>query len=126
MINNNIPYLSKEKPTFLALSAAIALLLLSTPLPLSNVLVQPVQAQTTLTFRTPEPASSDRDGCFLSPATLTFDAQGTASSSDPQHVDITSGPFKVTNIRDKQQSYSGTLEAGSFTNNSVGSVELLA
>ena len=52
---NNIPFSRKEVPTLLALSAAIALLLAS-PLLLSNLLLQPVQAQTPLSFRTTEPA----------------------------------------------------------------------
>jgi hypothetical protein len=57
--------------------------------------VIPVQAQTPLSFRTTEPASSsDEDGCLASDATLTFDAQGTPSSSNPQRLDITSGTFK--------------------------------
>jgi hypothetical protein len=76
---NNIPYLRKNISTLLALSA-IALLLLSSPLVLFNLV--PVQAQTNLIFRTPTPASG------MSPTgeefSLTFDAQGTPSSIDPQ------------------------------------------
>ena len=52
---NNIPFSRKEVPTLLALSAAIAMLL-SSPLVISNLLLQPVQAQTTLSFRTTQPA----------------------------------------------------------------------
>jgi hypothetical protein len=81
---DNISFSRKEVSTFLALSAAILMLLLSSPplLPLSNPLLQPVQAQTNLIFRTPTPASG------MSPTgeefSLTFDAQGTPSSIDPQ------------------------------------------
>jgi hypothetical protein len=97
-----------------------ALMLLASPLLLFNLL-QPVQAQTTpLIFRTREPARSDNDGCLDSDATLTFDAEGTPSSSSPQRLDITSGTFKVTSIRDERNSYSGNINGGSFTNNSGG------
>jgi hypothetical protein len=95
-----------------------ALILLASPLLLFNLL-QPVQAQTTpLIFRTREPARSDNDGCLDSDATLTFDAEGTPSSSSPQRLDITSGTSKVTSIRDERNSYSGNINGGSFTNNS--------
>src|SRR5215211_8912340 len=98
-------------------------MLLASPLLLFNLL-QPVQAQTTpLIFRTREPARSDNDGCLDSDATLTFDAEGTPSSSSPQRLDITSGTFKVTSIRDERNSYSGNINGGSFTNNSGGGGE---
>jgi hypothetical protein len=111
----------KKISALLVLSAA--LMLLASPLLLFNLL-QPVQAQTTpLIFRTREPARSDNDGCVDSDATLTFDAQGTPSSSSPQRLDITSGTFKVTSIRDAGNSYSGNINGGSFTNNSGGGGE---
>jgi hypothetical protein len=81
----------------------------------------PVQAQTPLGFRTIQPARGN-DDCLGTDATLTFDAQGTASSSDPQRVDITSGTFQVTSIRDGQISYSGNIHDGRFVNNSRGGV----
>jgi hypothetical protein len=118
-----IPYVRKDASTLLVLSAAILILLLASPVLLSNLLIQPVQAQTTLTFRTSTPAHSEHDDCLDSDATLTFDAQGTPSSIDPHSLDITTGTFKITSIRDEQQSYSGKLEGGSFTNNSGGGVE---
>jgi hypothetical protein len=62
----------------LALYAAIALLLFASPV-LSNFLLQPVQAQTTMTFKTPQPANGN-----IVPsgqATVTFDGQGTASTA---------------------------------------------
>jgi hypothetical protein len=77
-----------------------------------------VQAQTPLSFRTTEPASGSDDGCLDSDATLTFDAQGTPSSSNPQHLDVTSGTFKVTARDDEQKSYIGNLAGGSSTTNS--------
>ena len=56
-------------------------------------------------------------------ATLTFDVQGTPTSSNPPRLDITNGTFKVTSIRDEQQSYNGKLAGGGFNNNSGGRVE---
>jgi hypothetical protein len=41
-------------------------------------------------------------------------------------VDIASGTFKVTSIRDGQISYSGNLHAGTFSNNSGGGGERIA
>ena len=80
---NNIPHLRKKVSTFLALSAAIRAASVSSPLLLFNLLLQPVQAQTTMTFKTPKPATyTDPDtGQEFS---LTFDAQGTTTPSGPQ------------------------------------------
>jgi len=113
------PYFRKNTSTFLALSATI-LMLLSSPLVFFNLLLQPVHAQTSLSFQTAEPAHSDYDGCLDSDATLTFDAQGTPN---PPRLDITNGTFKVTSIRHEQQSYSGKLTGGGFNNNSGGKIE---
>jgi hypothetical protein len=74
---NIIPYLRNNISISLALSA-IALLLFASPV-LSNFLLQPVQAQTTMTFKTPQPANGN-----IVPsgqATVTFDGQGTASTA---------------------------------------------
>jgi hypothetical protein len=115
---NNIPFSRKEVSTFLTLSAAIALLLSST-LVLFNLLLQPVLAQSsTLSFRTTQ-TGADGSLCTHDDARLTFDAQGTASSSNPQHVDITSGTFQVTNSSGGIL-YSGNILTGSFTNNTSG------
>ena len=77
----------KETLTLLGLSA-IALLLAS-PLALS---LQPVQAQTLMTFKTLSPAEGQLPCCpEQTPATMTFFAQGTASSSYNQTVKITNG-----------------------------------
>jgi hypothetical protein len=93
---DNISFSRKEVSTFLALSAAILMLLLSSPLlllSLSNPLLQPVQAQTNLIFRTPTPASGmSHTGEEFS---LTFDAQGTPSSIDPQTAAITNGTMQI-------------------------------
>src|SRR5262245_32584015 len=87
--NNILPFFRKDTlSTLLVLSAAIALLLTSSTLSF-NVLLQPVQAQTTMTFKTLKPAIS-QDGTLL----LTFDAQGTTSSSTPSQVDITNGTIQ--------------------------------
>jgi hypothetical protein len=100
----------KNTSTLFVLSTAIALLLLaSSVLPLSNFLLQPVQAQTTLSFRTPTPANGDS-------GTLTFDAQGTTSTSDPSRVDITNGTIQLQ----ADQTYTGEIYSGSFNNNTRG------
>jgi hypothetical protein len=113
-----IPFMRKKISTFLALSTAIALLL-SSPLVLFNLLLQPVQAQSsTLSFRTTQ-TGADGSLCTRDDARLTFEAQGTASSSNPQHVDITSGTFQVTNSSGGIL-YSGNIRSGSFTNNTSG------
>jgi hypothetical protein len=120
MINNILPYFRKKTSTLLTLSAASLLLLSSAVLPLSNpLLLQPVQAQTPMTFKTPTPAT------YTDPATghewtLTFDAQGTASSSDPQHATITNGTFQIDDIQAGKILYSGNIIHGSFTNNTSG------
>jgi hypothetical protein len=117
-----IPHLREDASTLLTLSA-IALLLSSLLLPLSDFL-QPVQAQTPVSFRTTEPAigtlcTGPKDG-----AALTFDAQGTFS--DPQHARITSGTFQVTNSSSEQIMYSGLIHGGSFTNNTSGGLIFIA
>ena len=118
----NRPYLRNETSTLLTLSAVI-LMLLASSLPLSNFLLQSVQAQTTpLSFRTTEPASGSDADCLAADATLTFDAKGTPSSSNPQVLDITSGTFKVTASDDEQKTYSGNIASGSFTSNSGGGI----
>ena len=59
-------------------------------------------------------------------ATLSFDARGTPSSSNPQLVDITRGTFTVTASDDAQKTYSGSFDGGSFTSNSGGGLEKFA
>ena len=126
MTNNN-PYMRKEtSSTLLVLSAAIALVLTSALLPLSDpLLLQPVQASSiglssssssgTLTFKTAEPAEGGVQ-CSQTSAMLTFDAQGTPSSSNPQRVDITGGTFQISDSRDRQILYSGNITSGRFAN----------
>jgi hypothetical protein len=121
---NNLSYLRKEiSLTLLALSAIALLLLASTPmLLLSNFLLQPVQAQTTsLSFRTPTPANG------MTPTqqvdTLTFDAQGTASSDSqsPNIANITNGTIQLQlDPSSNGRMYNGTIINGTFTNSSRG------
>jgi hypothetical protein len=93
-MTNNMRYLRKEtSSTLLTISAAIALLLLASPLILSNFLLQPVQAQTTLSFKTPIPANGT--GYALGGA-LTFDAQGDTFRSSDQLE--TTGTYTITDI----------------------------
>ena len=88
--------------------SAIALLTISS-LPLSNLLLQPVQAQTVMTFKTPKPAT----GPF---GNLAFDVYGNTSTSDPPNVEITNGTIHLQ----AQQRYTGEVTHGSFTNDSSG------
>jgi len=110
-----IPYMRKKKSTILTLSAIA--LLLSSPLMFFNVL-QPVQAQTTLSFRTTQ-TGANGTLCTNDKATLTFEATGTPSSSNPQRAGITSGTFQVTNSSGVIL-YSGNIHSGSFINNTSG------
>jgi hypothetical protein len=112
-----IRYLRDKISTILVLSAAI--LLLSSPPLLSNLLLQPVQAQSSVTFRTAEPSRGD-DVCTSNTARITFDAHGTPSSSNPQLVDITGGTFRITSIHDGQTLYSGNIYGGRYVNTSGG------
>jgi hypothetical protein len=139
----NIPYLRKKVSISLAFSAAI-LLLASPVLLLSNLLLQPVQAQTpvsfqtttepaadggsNLSFRTTQPADGSLD-CSRTEASLTFDGQGTAAS-DNQSATITSGTFQITSIRDGQKSASGSINGGEYVYNSgslaiIGRIDLV-
>jgi hypothetical protein len=114
-----IPYLRKGISSTSIALFAIALLL-SSPLVLSNILLlQPVQAQTNLSFRTPTPASgtSHTTGAEVS---LMFDAQGTSSSIDPQTAAITSGTMEIT--EDGQRAYSGNIQGGTYNNNTSGGI----
>lgn len=116
-------YMRKNTPTFLTISAiAIALLLSSPPLLSNPLLLQPVQAQTTsLSFRTPTPANG------MTPTqqvdTLTFDAQGTASSDSqsPNIANITNGTIQLQlDPSSNGRMYNGTIINGTFTNSSRG------
>jgi hypothetical protein len=79
-------------------------------LPLSNaVLLQPAQAQTVMTFKTPSPATGPGSN-------LAFDVYGNTSTSDPQNVKITNGTIHLQ----AQQRYTGEVTYGSFTNDSSG------
>jgi hypothetical protein len=108
--------------TLVVFSAAIALLLLTSPLLLSHFLLQTVQAQSTsLSFRTPTPAngmSTTQQG-----DTLTFDAQGTiapasSDSQSPNVANITNGTIQLH--YNNNTSYSGTITNGTFTNTTRG------
>jgi hypothetical protein len=117
MINNNIlPYFRKNKSTLLALSAAIAMLLSSLLLPLSNFLVQPVQATSSppTSVQTDSPVDISKY-CNVGTAALAFEAQGTPSSSDPISTTLTSGTFQIINSSSSGQ----TLLSGHFFRGSI-------
>jgi hypothetical protein len=104
MINNNIlPYFRKDTSALLVFSAAIALLLLASPLALSNVLLQPVQATTTLptSMQTHNPVKLGRS-CSTANATLTFEAKGNGQT-------LTNGTFQITDSNSGQILWSGDL-----------------
>jgi hypothetical protein len=102
----NISYLRNDISISLALSA-IALLLLASPLlPLSNLLLQPVQAQSNLSFRTPIPANGTTNDPYLD-ASLTFDAQGETFVT-PDRLG-TNGTFQITDSSSGQILFSGTV-----------------
>ncbi|MFL6522953.1 MAG: hypothetical protein ACJ71B_05680 [Nitrososphaera sp.] len=100
------------------------MLLLTSPLVLPDHLFQPVQAQSNVdvSFGTAGPASTANDNCLNGPATMTFDANGTASTSSGE-LKITSGTFNVTSSGE-QTSYSGNINSGTFESNDEGGAEL--
>ena len=115
---NITPYLRREITISLALSAAILMMLTISPQLYSSPI--PVQAQTTPnTFRTTEP-SHGNDVCTSNTATITFDAHGTPSSTNPQFVDINGGTFRITSIHNGQTLYSGNIYGGKYISTSGG------
>jgi hypothetical protein len=105
MINKILSYFRKEDTsTLLALSAAIALLLSSVILPLSNpVLLQPAQATTILptSMQTRTPVKLGTS-CSDANATLTFEAKGNGDT-------LTNGTFQIANSSSGQILWSGDL-----------------
>jgi hypothetical protein len=91
----------------LALYAAIALLLLASPLVFSNPLLQPVQAQTAMTFRTPTAASGTMSKYPDLTATLTFDVHGTRLVNSEKLDTI--GTYKITSNRNGEILNSGSI-----------------
>jgi hypothetical protein len=72
--------------------------------------------QTSMSFKTTQLAYGNLNIPSRASASLTFDAQGTASSSDSQSANITSGKFQVTGVVD------GSIDSGTFTNETRGGV----
>ncbi len=107
-----MPYLRNKKSISLALSA-IALLTISS-LPLSNFLLQPVQAETTVTFQ-PSPTTVQNNQFAL-----TFEAKGTACSSYCHDGEVTSGTFQMNTSDGVYDSGSLSAHTSSFTNDSSG------
>jgi hypothetical protein len=113
-----IPYMRKgTSSTLIALFTAITLLLLASPLSLSNPILQPAQAQTSMTFKTPKPATyTDPD--TGQEATLTFDAQGITTPSGPASAKITSGTIQVDlpdpDASGPTQTLTGNITSGAY------------
>jgi hypothetical protein len=110
-----IPYMRKKASTLLTLSAIA--LLLSSPMLFFNVL-QPVQAQTLMTFKTLGPARGT-DPATRIDFNLTFDAYGTTNSPNPQSVKITGGTVQLQQDPENNgRIYNGTAFDGAYTNDS--------
>jgi hypothetical protein len=114
----NIPYFRKISIS-LASSIAILMLLLASPLVLSNLLLQPVQAQTLMSFRTAGQASGTDENSGEAVG-LTFDAHGTSSTSNPSSIDITNGTIQLMADPPNGQTYNGEITEGSFRNSTGG------
>jgi hypothetical protein len=113
-----IPHLRKDTSTLFTIPAAIALLMLASPVSLlsNSLLLQPVQAQTTLSFKTPKPATFT-DPSSGQESTLTFDAQGTATPSGPAAAKITSGTIQVNlpgSNGNGPQTLTGNITSGAY------------
>jgi hypothetical protein len=108
VINNNIPHLRKKVSTLLLLSAAILMVLSTTPLLLFNV--QPAQASSntnSMIFSTRQPANGTL--CTGEPAALTLYAHGPISGqTNNVTVQIDDGQFQITNSS-SGDSNSGTI-----------------
>src|SRR5687767_3424933 len=105
MIIKILSYFRKDTSTLLAFSAIA--LLLSSPLLLFNpVLLQPVQAQSNLSFRTPTPATGTVQIPSYEDASITFDAQG-ESFTTPDKLEV-NGTFQITS-GSGQTLYSGSV-----------------
>jgi hypothetical protein len=113
----NISYLRNDISISLALSALALLLLASLLLPLSNFLVQPVQATSSppTSVQTDSPVDISKY-CNIGTAALAFEAQGTPSSSDPTSTTLTNGTFQITN---SSSSSGQTLLSGHFFRGSI-------
>jgi hypothetical protein len=88
-----IPFVKEKTSISLAFSAAILLLMMITPLLLFNL--QPVQASSTIPAYIRISGPADGHLCTGDEATLSFDAQGIASSNNT-NVNISSRTFQVT------------------------------
>jgi hypothetical protein len=106
-----IPYL-RNKISILLVLSAIALLTISS-LPLFNLV--PAQAQSSVSFRTVQPAEGTL--CTGEQAYITFDAQGTTSSGS-SILSLTGGTFQITDSSSSRQIlYSGNIQRGEFNDN---------
>lgn len=104
--------------TLLVLSTAMALVLLTSPLVICDFLLQPVQAQTFMTFQTLGPARG-RDPASGDDLALTFNVYGTTSSPNPQSVKITGGTVQLQDDPENNgRIYNGTVIEGTYTNDS--------
>jgi len=116
-----IPYKRKEETLTLLVFSAIALLL-SSPLLLSNFLIQPVQASSigspsssssvAMTFRTLGSADGHIGSFSTCEATLTFDAQGTNSSGSQ----TMNGTFQIASSDGGEIWASGKILKGKYSN----------
>jgi hypothetical protein len=92
-MTNNIPYMRKDTSSTLLVGSAIAVLLLaSSVLPLSNPVLQPVQATTIFptSMQTQNPVDLGKSCSSAPDATLNFEAKGNGET-------LTNGTFQITN-----------------------------
>jgi hypothetical protein len=102
-----IPYMRKKISTLLAFTAIALLLLAASPMLFFNpLLLQPAQAQTTFTFKTPTPSKGYSED--LGNVTLTFQGHGNLSSSGELHS--VTGDFEIHNY------IKGSIDDGSLQN----------
>ena len=102
---NNIPYMRKDTSSTLLVGSAIAVLLLaSSVLPLSNPVLQPVQATTIFptSMQTQNPVDLGKSCSSAPDATLNFEAKGNGTT-------LTNGTFQITNSSSGQILWSGDL-----------------
>ena len=110
----------KEISTSLVFSAIALLLMAASQLLLSHFLLQPVHAQTPMTFKTPHPAFGEAGG---DRALLTFDAQGTLTPNYSGYQPM-NGTFQINSTSDGSIINSGDFERGRLSNNSQGVVSI--
>jgi len=129
IMSTKLPHASKKISILLALSAILMLLLASPVLPLPNLLLQPVQASTTIRgvqTQTPVNGTLSCGGGGANPidAKITFKAQGT--SIDNEWWTLNNGTFQLTDGSDGQTLDSGNRASRYISVNNKGNAQIEA